>query len=154
MAEQYKVSGKSLPFEKSAAQGTAKVETRPGGWLVVTGADGQRHRVMAAQSRGLFGASIDGRLWHGELIQRERAGSAAGGSDADLVAQFPGKVRKLLVVEGAKVQEGDPLLLVEAMKMEFSVKAPAAGTVSRILVKEGQQLSPGDRFLEIKPDGK
>ena len=44
------------------------------------------------------------------------------------------------------------MLLLEAMKMEFSVKAPFKGTIERILVKEGQQLSPGDRFLDLKKE--
>ena len=56
----------------------------------------------------------------------EQRGGAGGEEHADLVAQFPGKVRKVLVAEGAQVAEGEPLVLVEAMKMEFAVKAPRA----------------------------
>jgi biotin carboxyl carrier protein len=67
-----------------------------------------------------------------------------------LVAQFPGKVRKIMVQPGQEVQEGDALVMVEAMKMEFGVKAPRAGKIKTILVREGQQLSPGDRFVELE----
>ena len=84
---------------------------------------------------------------------RRARSSAGGGSDADLVAQFPGKVRKILVKADQAVAEGDPLVLVEAMKMEFAVKAPFAGKVTKLLVKEGQQLSPGDRLLDMEASG-
>ena len=49
--------------------------------------------------------------------------------------------------QGDKVQSGDVVCLLESMKMEFSVKAPCAGTVGDILVKKGQQVSAGERLL-------
>ena len=105
---------------------------------------------MMDEARGRLGASISGRLIFG-LIEEQAEEQAAGGVDADLTAQFPGKVRKVLVAPGAEVAAGAPLLLVEAMKMEFTVKAPFSGRIRRILVTEGQQLSPGDRFFDIEP---
>ena len=45
-----------------------------------------------------------------------------------------GKIRKILVKDGDQVEMGTPLVLVEAMKMEFSIKAPSKGTVKKILV--------------------
>ncbi len=94
---------------------------------------------------------MGGTNYHGPIEKKSRGGASAAGSDADLVAQFPGKVRRILITEGTTVVEGEPLVLIEAMKMEFSVKAPFAGKVSKIRVSEGQQLSPGDRFLDLEP---
>jgi biotin carboxyl carrier protein len=48
------------------------------------------------------------------------------------------------------VSKGDPLLMVEAMKMEFVIRAPFAGIVKVIRVQEGAQVSPGDCFLELE----
>jgi biotin carboxyl carrier protein len=133
-------------------------ERRPGGWVIATRATDQgieRKRFFLDESKGSLSFSIDGFLSFGSVRKRTRAGAASGGSDQDLVAQFPGKVRKVLVAEGDRVEEGAPLLLLEAMKMEFSAKAPFAGVIEKIRVSEGQQLSPGDRFLDMKPtDGK
>ena len=137
------------------AVGAWEFEARPGGWVLGTkrGSDGSivmRKRFFLHESKGKLGFSIDGSLFFGPVQAEARGAAAAGGSEQDLVAQFPGKVRKILVGEGTLVEAGTPMLLLEAMKMEFSVKAPFAGTVHRILVKEGQQLSPGDRFLDLK----
>lgn len=119
--------------------------------MIFTAPEGTRHRLFVSESRGELSANLHGRLFHGK-IQSERthlgAGESAGG-DSDLVSQFPGKIRKILICEGSSVSEGDALVLVEAMKMEFTIKAPFSGRIIRILVKEGQQLSPGDRFLEM-----
>ncbi len=153
MKESYKVSGKRVAFPESSKG--VKLVSRPGGWIVVEHADGTRQRIMAHEARGKLSVSLGGRLWHGDLVREERQSQGGGaGADSDLVAQFPGKVRKILVQEGAIVAAGESLLLVEAMKMEFAIKAPFAGTVTRILVKEAQQLSPGDRFVDLKSEAK
>ncbi|MCM2276639.1 MAG: hypothetical protein NDJ89_01015 [Oligoflexia bacterium] len=157
MSETYVYSGQKAKFpaltrqELGASEGG--FELRPGGWVIYHSPDGSRRRLMAFEQRGQLSVSLDGRLFHGRVHAESRhsGGAAAGGGDSDLVAQFPGKVRKVLVAEGTKVAEGEPMVLVEAMKMEFTIKAPCDGSVSRILVKEGQQLSPGDRFLELAP---
>lgn len=147
-----KVSGKR--FELGAADAGWKFEQRPGGWWVASRArpDGslERLRVVLHERKGRLSASVGGQSVHGEIQQASRAGTAAAGGDSDLVAQFPGKVRKVLVAAGASVKEGDALVMVEAMKMEFSVKAPRDARVKAVLVKEGQQLSPGDRFVELE----
>ncbi|MBI2711898.1 MAG: acetyl-CoA carboxylase biotin carboxyl carrier protein subunit [Bdellovibrio sp.] len=102
--------------------------------------------------KGRVSLSSGGVLWSGELSQQRQTLSSSGqaSSDADLVAQFPGKIRKILVKKGDQVAESDPLILVEAMKMEFAIKAPFNGVVLRLLVEEGQQISPGARFLDLE----
>jgi biotin carboxyl carrier protein len=124
-------------------------EIRPGGWMIATSAQGVRRRLMIHENRGKISASTRGFLWAGEWVV-DTGGVDRAGSESDLVAQFPGKVRKLLVTVGAQVQEGDSLLLVEAMKMEFAIRAPFSGVIKNILVKEGQQLLPGDRFVDLE----
>lgn len=149
--EFFRESGKKFELPKNA--GEWKLERRPGGWVIAESHDGRRVRLSLVEARGVLSASIGGRLHRGEIVQPARGGAGAqssAGGDADLVAQFPGKVRKLLVAQGEQVEEGQPLLLVEAMKMEFAIKAPFAGTVEKLLVKEGEQLSPGARFLDLK----
>lgn len=112
--------------------------------------------VSALAGGGKLTVSFRGWHWHGEVSEERRSAGAStgpGGGDSDLIAQFPGKVRKILVQAGARVNEGDPLVLLEAMKMEFSIRAPFAGTVAKLLVQEGQQISPGTRLLDLMPEG-
>jgi propionyl-CoA carboxylase alpha chain len=60
-----------------------------------------------------------------------------------LLAPMPGTVGRVLVAPGAVVAAGDPLLTIEAMKMEHIVRAPEAGVVAEIRVRPGDQTEPG-----------
>jgi 3-methylcrotonyl-CoA carboxylase alpha subunit len=152
MSEFLKVSGKK--FHAPAETSSWKFTVRPGGWILAEGPAGERRRFAYVEGKGRASAAIGGQLYFGEWVQERKGhGAQASGGDSDLTAQFPGKVRKVLVEAGAKVEAGTPLILIEAMKMEFTVKAPANGTVKRALVTEGQQLSPGDRFFEFEEAG-
>jgi urea carboxylase len=62
-----------------------------------------------------------------------------------------GSLWKLLVAEGDRVESGQTVALVEAMKMEIHVHTPVAGLVSSVLVRESQSVSPGQTLLAIAP---
>ena len=64
-------------------------------------------------------------------------------------AQIPGLVTKIFHAPGDEVKEGDPLFLIEAMKMENEIKSPVAGTVKKIGVAEGQTVEKGTNIIEI-----
>lgn len=67
-----------------------------------------------------------------------------------LESPMPGKVLKVLIAEGEQVEESQPLLIIEAMKMEFVVRAPHDGTVATIHYPEGSQVAVGDVLAEMK----
>lgn len=77
----------------------------------------------------------------------------AGGSLAEGVTQIkapmPGMIVKVQVEEGQKVSKDDPIIIVEAMKMENAIKAPAAGIVNNIAVDEGQAVEKDALLMEI-----
>ena len=66
-------------------------------------------------------------------------------------APFGGSVWKMLASEGLTVALGDPIAVIEAMKMECPVPSPAAGVVRRVYVSEGQVIHPGAAMLAIEP---
>jgi propionyl-CoA carboxylase alpha chain len=73
--------------------------------------------------------------------------SAASGQTAS--SPMPGKVLRVLVEAGAAVQAGDALVILEAMKMEQTVRAHASGRVAAVLVKPGDIVAPGQTLIQM-----
>ncbi len=82
---------------------------------------------------------------------RTEDGGAAGGPE-QLVAPMPGKIVRVLAKVGAAVQARQPLVVVEAMKMENELRAARAGVVSELLVQEGQSVDAGALLLVVAPE--
>ena len=72
----------------------------------------------------------------------------AGGS---LAAPMPGKVIQVMVEAGARVKKGQPLLILEAMKMEHTITAPADGVVKEINFAAGEQVLEGVELITLEP---
>ena len=87
---------------------------------------------------------IDPRAWRGR-----RHGAVEAEGRQQITAPMPGKVVRLLVQPGDKVQAGQGLLVVEAMKMQNEVRSPKTGTVERLLVQEGQPINAGQALAWI-----
>ena len=68
----------------------------------------------------------------------------------DVTTPMPGRVVKVFVAVQNQVAVGDPLLIVEAMKMENRIQAPIAGTVSAIYVKEGDEVNPDETLIQLE----
>jgi len=66
-------------------------------------------------------------------------------------APMPGRVVKTLVTEGAHVEPGQTLVVLEAMKMENDVQSPARGVVRALVVHAGQTVDAGQLLLELTP---
>jgi len=68
----------------------------------------------------------------------------------DITTPMPGRVVKVLVGQGDQVAMGDPLLIVEAMKMENRMQAPIDGTITAIYVKDGDEVNPDETLIQIE----
>jgi len=68
----------------------------------------------------------------------------------DIKAPMPGKIFNILVKEGAEVSKGDPLIILEAMKMEHSLKAAADGIVDKIHCEANELVAGGKVLLSFK----
>ena len=87
-----------------------------------------------------FSADIaDPRAWRG---RSHRALEAEGRQS--VVASMPGKIVRVLVKVGDRVEAGQGLLVVEAMKMQNEIRSPKSGTVDRLAVVEGQPVNAGE----------
>ena len=67
-------------------------------------------------------------------------------------AALPANVWQVLAQPGARVQKGDPLVILEAMKMEIPVVAPASGVVTKVLCAAGKQVLPGQNLVVIETE--
>lgn len=90
------------------------------------------------------------------LNERQKRMSAAGvGARAaggpDLVSPMAGKVVALACAEGDAIEEGQCVIIVEAMKMENDLKAHISGTVAKIHVSQGDAVEVGDVLISIEP---
>lgn len=80
-------------------------------------------------------------------------GAREGAGSGIVVAPMPGQVRGVLVEQGDAVTEGQPLVLMEAMKMELKVNAPHAGVVAKIFVTLGQSVEREQILAEVTKRG-
>jgi acetyl-CoA carboxylase biotin carboxyl carrier protein len=62
-------------------------------------------------------------------------------------ADITGRVWKVMAAAGTRVEEDEPIILIESMKMEIPVAAPSAGTVKSLLVGEGDDVAEGQEII-------
>jgi biotin carboxyl carrier protein len=78
------------------------------------------------------------------------AGAEASGGRAQVVASMPGKVVRVMVAEGAAVEAGDGLVVVEAMKMQNELKSPKSGTIVEVRAGAGATVNAGDVLVVVE----
>jgi biotin carboxyl carrier protein len=105
------------------------------------------HAVSSGDTQWVF---LDGRVFTFEV---ERAGSRRkrGAAAGSLAAPMPATVRRIEVAPGQAVRRGDILIVLEAMKMELPVRAPADGKVARVNCREGELVRAGQELVELQP---
>jgi oxaloacetate decarboxylase alpha subunit len=112
-----------------------------------------------AQGPAVYSVRVNGREFTVEVaedgqltgvVPATEAAKPAPQSSGDAVkAVLAGNIFKVNVAPGDHVEKGQPLLVVEAMKMETAVSAPSAGTVSEVFVREGDVVAVGDPLVAI-----
>ncbi len=117
------------------------------------------HRIVArrAEGQGRWDLLVDGVPVRAEALDsrtrhlREMTSAMAGASGPKpVVAPMPGLVMKIDVEEGDVVEEGDGVVIVEAMKMENELVAEGAGRAVRIAVSEGDAVEKGQVLVEFE----
>jgi biotin carboxyl carrier protein len=113
--------------------------------------DGRRVRAYVARSGQRRYISIGGDTWTLLPPDPRRSHQGEGGTGSgSLSATMPGRVLDVLVAEGDTVQKGDTLVLLEAMKMELRIQAPAAGQVTGVHCTAGQVVERGQMLVELQ----
>lgn len=87
----------------------------------------------------------------GEISEGSRSGGRARAfSEGQVTTSMPGNIVDVLVKEGDQVSAGDPVLIIEAMKMETEVKATISGVVKAVSIAKGDRVAPGESLIEIE----
>jgi len=112
--------------------------------------------LTALDGKGSVAATLAGRPVQMTALDELRALALADIEHHDgggvLVADIPGLVVEIRAEVGQKVERGQPVIVVEAMKMQNELAAGISGVVSEIPVTAGQAVNPGDRLVVIEPE--
>lgn len=106
--------------------------------------DGNDKKVVVARPYFV----VDGQDFALSPFKRTRRKSKVHGS-GQMTSPMPGKILKVFVKEGDQVEVGAPILIMEAMKMEHTIKANKDGKIEKILFKEGDQVTGGVELVKI-----
>jgi acyl-CoA carboxylase subunit alpha len=119
---------------------------------LTTPSDGLRRRYRVRHAWGGHWAYVNGPEGQSTFALRtEDDPDDRGGVAGECRAPLPGAVTKVLVAVGDTVAEGEGLVVLEAMKMEHTLRAAGAGSVRRIVTEPGQQVDVGDLLVELEP---
>ncbi len=116
--------------------------------------DGKSFLARVIPSADSYLVEVDGQQFVQEISDprdatRRGTASATAGRQ-NLTASMPGKVVRVLVMEGQAVEAGQGLIVVEAMKMQNELKAAKPGRVAKIHVKDGATVEAGEALLIIE----
>ncbi|HLH46519.1 MAG TPA: biotin/lipoyl-containing protein [Acidimicrobiales bacterium] len=112
-----------------------------------------RSWLTAVAPDGTVWVGREGDAWPVAPVRRHDPGSlAAAGAGGPVTSPMPGTVIDVHVTVGEHVDAGQPLVTVEAMKMEYAVAAPAAGVVASVLVHAGQAVGLGEALAEVEAE--
>ena len=137
------------------------------GWGVAKLKDGVFHIVKNNQSYNAeivsankaeksFAIKVNGVVYtlsvkdkYDELLEKMGIDPTAGSKVSELKAPMPGLVLNIIETAGKEVKKGDPLLVLEAMKMENVIKSPADGVIKKVSVETGNAVEKNEVLVEF-----
>jgi len=125
-----------------------------GGLVLLRRDNRSRELHVMAQGNSAYAVMVNGRHLVAQVEKsngrpRKRADAAATGA---INAPMPGMVVDVLVKEGQRVDSGDPLLVLESMKMQMQLRSPCSGQVEKIAVHNRLQVEKGMLLVQVAGD--
>ena len=115
------------------------------------------HDIDVLSNNGLITMAVDGEAYEADVFDeirralRERKGRFDPEGPQELLAPMPGKIVKVHVSPGDEVEEGEGLVIVEAMKMENLLKSQIKGVVKEVCVAEGDAVETKALLVKVEP---
>jgi len=122
--------------------------TDGGGILAI---DGRRYLIFGARRKESIFVSVGPASFEFKPAEAASRRRVRGLAATEVIAPMPGKVLKVLVRDGDLVEAGQPLVVIEAMKMETTLVAESAAIVKHVQVEEGQTVDHGAVLIELSP---
>jgi acyl-CoA carboxylase subunit alpha len=145
-ASKFEIAGRE--FKAGAADKRVKILSI-GAESVEAMAEGIRHHFYVRQAGEKY--FVRSGLGQRTVIRLPRYPRATrSGQRQAASSPMPGQVLRVLTAPGERVATGDPLVVLEAMKMEQTIKATMSGIVQTVLVKPGEMVAPGQMLVEIR----
>ena len=126
------------------------VVRREGAWVVIEQGSRVSRCAAVATPRGVW-VALHGRSYFLERRRREAAAIESAHSTDEIRAPMTGRVVTVAARSGMDAREGDLLLTIEAMKMEFKLSAPEDGVVTDVLCAEGDRVELGQLLVKLAP---
>ncbi|MCH8533346.1 MAG: sodium-extruding oxaloacetate decarboxylase subunit alpha [Saccharospirillum sp.] len=136
------------PVPSQEVATTEKATTSAGGAYTVK-LNGRSYQAKVDDS-GKISVSINGKTYQPDISEGgDDSSPVEESTGVEIPAPLAGNIFKVLVKEGDRIEEGQVVMILEAMKMETEVSAVQGGTVSSVVVKEGDSVSVGDTLLTL-----
>ncbi|XP_033847976.1 methylcrotonoyl-CoA carboxylase subunit alpha, mitochondrial [Periophthalmus magnuspinnatus] len=132
---------------------TGEVESEGGASFLHCSVNGVKSRpkiVILNNTVHLF--SMEGSAEVALPVPKYLAGVSGSGSQGGAVAPMTGTIEKVFVKAGDKVEAGDPLMVMIAMKMEHTIRAPKSGVIKRVFFSEGSQANRHAALVELEEE--
>lgn len=119
-------------------------------WIEVKG---RRVKVHAQMIQQTLWVHFEGRTFAVETGSKRKSKGRGGSSASNdtIKAPMPGKITRIFVKDGDSVEKGQALLVMEAMKMEYTLKAEIAGIVKLNGLQVGEQVPLGKTLVRLEP---
>ncbi|HLI13262.1 MAG TPA: acetyl-CoA carboxylase biotin carboxylase subunit [Alphaproteobacteria bacterium] len=175
LADGWRMNGDNhhvLRFQDGGREVAVTVHYRPDGYLVdlpggalavhgeldeagalVATLGSERLKASIARDGGEITLFLAGETYRLQLLDPLAAAAALEADAGTLAAPMPGKVIQVLVAAGTIVKRGTPLLVLEAMKMEHTITAPADGRVEKVNYGPGEQVNEGAELIAFERAG-
>lgn len=114
--------------------------------------DGKIYEIIINSNSLHYSISVNGKFFKIERKSALRTLEEKVGKPQkqDIKTSMPGRVVKLFVKEGEKVKKGQPILVLEAMKMQNEIKSPQSGVITRISPKAGDSVETGSLLFSVE----
>ena len=122
--------------------------------------DGVEFEVDIEMEGTIWSATVEGRTFKievpdsGPVVKKKRSTGTKKKKSGTVSANIPGKIVTIEVNQGDVVEEGQVILILEAMKMQNEIQAPISGTVVSVNCEEGQSIAANVPLVVIEPDSK